>query len=64
MTWSGMLSPFGGEPQGLYTGGKPNTSNRKACQSLGRGLAGRAPGSGPTSLAIARLDPWRRLGET
>lgn len=33
MTWSGMQSPFGGEPQGLYTRGKLYTSSRKLCQS-------------------------------
>lgn len=33
MTWSGMQSPFGGEPRGLYTRGKLYTASRKPCQS-------------------------------
>lgn len=33
MTWSGMQSPFGAEPQGLYTREKLETWSREACQS-------------------------------
>lgn len=63
MTWSGMQSPFGGEPQGLYTREKLYTYQVESSVNHLRVLAGEARHSEPTygSTDAPMQTKWSRL---